>query len=142
MKVSKPNQSNSICQSITWLLINLARIDGTVGAKEESYIINIGEANGIRKESIKPLFSRSHDVIVPDDLTHDQRFNYIFSLVQLMKIDERLYKEEIRYCSRVASKLGYDEAVMFDLMLHVRSAMEANQLEDLKKLTAKYLSKS
>ncbi len=124
------------------LLINLARIDGTVGAKEENYIINIGEANGIKKESITPLLSRDHDVIVPDDLTDDQRFNYIFSLVQLMKIDERLYKEEIRYCSRVASKLGYDEAVMFDLMLHVRSAMEANQLEDLKKLTAKYLSKS
>jgi hypothetical protein len=124
------------------LLINLARIDGGVGAKEESYIYNIGNANGIKPEFIKPLFSKDHDVIVPNNLSDDQRFNYIFSLVQLMKIDERLYKEEIRFCSKVASKLGYDEAVMFDLMLHVQSTMPANQLEDLKKLTAKYLSKS
>jgi hypothetical protein len=124
------------------LLVNLARIDGGVGVKEESYIYNIGAANGIKPEVIKPLFIQSHDIIVANDLTDDQKFNYIFSLVQLMKIDERLYQEEIRYCSKVASKLGYDEAVMFDLMLHVQSTMPANQLEDLKKLTAKYLSKS
>ena len=58
-----------------------------------------------------------------------------------MKIDERLYQDEIRYCSKVAAKLGYDEAVMFDLMLHVRAVMEDNELDALKKLTEKYLSK-
>jgi hypothetical protein len=58
-----------------------------------------------------------------------------------MKIDERLYKDEIRYCSKVAARLGYDEAVMFELMLHVRSVMEDNELEALKTLTEKYLSK-
>jgi hypothetical protein len=58
-----------------------------------------------------------------------------------MKIDERLYKDEIQYCSRVASKLGYDENVMFELMLHVRSAMESSEMQILKELTAKYLSK-
>jgi hypothetical protein len=79
-------------------------------------------------------------MIVPNDLTNDQKFNYLFSLVQLMKIDERLYKDEIRFCSRVAARLGYDQTVIFDLMLHVKSAMGPNEKEDLKKLTAKYLS--
>jgi hypothetical protein len=121
------------------LLINLARIDGGVAQKEEKYIYNIGAANGLSPETIKPLFNSSHNVIVPTDLTNDEKFDYIFSLVQLMKIDERLYKDEIRYCSKVASKLGYNQAVMFDLMLHVREAMQANELDELKKLTAKYL---
>ena len=121
------------------LLINLARIDGAVGEREENYILNIGSANGIPAESIRPLFNTAHDVIVPADLTNDQKFNYLFSLVQLMKIDERLYKDEIRYCSRVAARLGYDEAVMFDLMLHVKSVMGTNEKEDLKKLVSKYL---
>jgi hypothetical protein len=121
------------------LLINLARVDGTVGEKEEKYIYNIGAANGLPAETIRPLFSESHEVIVPTNLTNDKKFDYIFSLVQLMKIDERLYKEEIRYCSRVASKLGYNEAVMFDLMLHVHSVMQENELEELRKLTTKYL---
>ncbi|HMJ71019.1 MAG TPA: hypothetical protein VK508_19095 [Cyclobacteriaceae bacterium] len=124
------------------LLINLARIDGAVGEKEEKYIYNIGSANGLTAESIRPLFTTDHDVIVPDDLTIDEKFNYLFSLVQLMKIDERLYQDEIRYCSKVAARLGYNEAVMFDLMLHVKSVMGPNEKEDLKKLTAKYLGRS
>jgi hypothetical protein len=122
------------------LLINLARIDGAVADREQQYIINIGTANGVSEDAIRPLFNSNHEIIVPTDLTDDQKFNYIFSLVQLMKIDERLYKEEIRYCSQVASKLGYDQGVMFELMLHVRAAMGGDELEGLKKLTAKYLS--
>lgn len=124
------------------LLINLARIDGGVADREEKYIYNIGSANGLSEEAIRNLFSTNHEIIVPTDLNADQKFNYILSLVQLMKIDERLYKEEILYCSKVAARLGYNQDVMFDLMLHVRSAMRANELEELKKLTAKYLSRS
>lgn len=120
-------------------LINLARIDGGVGEKEETYIYNIGAANGLPAADVRPLLKDSHNIIVPTDLTDNQKFDYIFSLVQLMKIDERLYKEEIRYCSKVASRLGYNEAVMFDLMLHVRSVMMENEMEELRKLTAKYL---
>lgn len=123
------------------LLITLARIDGSVGEKEVNYILNIGSANGLDADRIQPLFESSHEIIVPNDLTDDQKFNYIFSLVELMKIDERLYKDEIRFCSKVAAKLGYDEAVMFELMLHVKSAMGANEKDDLKKLTAKYLGR-
>ena len=123
------------------LLINLARIDGEVGEKERNYIFNIGLANGLAEIEVEPLFEKNHELIVPDDLNNSQKFDYIFSLVQLMKIDERLYQEEIRYCSKVAAKLGYDEAVMFELMLHVRAIMEANEVGALKKLTEKYLSK-
>lgn len=123
------------------LLVNLARIDGDVAEKERKYISTIGLANNVPSDEILPLFEKNHDVVVPSDLSAEQRFSYIFSLVQLMKIDERLYKDEIQYCSKVASKLGYDENVMFELMLHVRSAMETGELQILKNLTEKYLNK-
>jgi uncharacterized tellurite resistance protein B-like protein len=122
------------------LLINLARIDGEVADKEKKYITNIGLANGIPSEDIAPLFTTDHEIIIPSTLTADERFQYIFCLVQLMKIDERLYQEEIRYCSKIAANLGYDQSVTFELMVHVRSVMEANELESLKKLTTKYLN--
>jgi uncharacterized tellurite resistance protein B-like protein len=121
------------------LLINLARIDGTVAERERNYIVNIGRANGIYPDQVEPLFEQRHELIVPTDLNDDQKFNYIFSLVQLMKIDERMYKEEILFCSKIASKLGYDQEVMFDLMLHVRAVMGNHEMEDLKRLTAKFL---
>lgn len=122
------------------LLINLARIDGDVADRERAYIRNIGIANNLSTEKIEPMFDQRHELIVPDDLTVEQKFNYIFSLVQLMKIDERMYKEEIMFCSKIASKLGYSEQVMFDLMLHVRgAAMADDEMTALKRLTEKYL---
>lgn len=123
------------------LLVNLARIDGDVAEKERKYISNIGLANNVSSEDILPLFEKNHELVVPANLNAEQRFSYIFSLVQLMKIDERLYKDEIKYCSQVASKLGYEEDVMFELMLHVRSAMETGEMQILRKLTEKYLNK-
>lgn len=123
------------------LLVNLARIDGDVAESEKKYVSNIGLANNVALEDILLLLEKDHEVVVPANLNSEERFSYIFSLVQLMKIDERLYKDEIKYCSRIASKLGYDENVMFELMLHVRSAMESGEMEVLKKLTEKYLNK-
>lgn len=124
------------------LLINLARIDGEVAEKEIQYISNIGKANGIPADKIEPLFERRHELVVPGNLSDDQKFEYIFSLVQLMKIDERLYKEEIMFCSKIAANLGYDQEVMFEMMLHVRAAaMESDEMLSLKELTQKYLNR-
>jgi hypothetical protein len=124
------------------LLINLAQIDGTVADREKNYIINIGRANGIYPDQITPLFNQRHALIVPEDLLANEKFQYIFSLVQLMKIDERMYKEEIVFCSNIAAKLGYDKQVMFELLLNVKAGeMSDNELESLKKITEKHLKK-
>lgn len=122
------------------LLVNLARIDGEVAERERKYISTIGLANGVTADDMRALFEKNHELLLPESLRAEERFNYIFSLVQLMKIDERLYKDEIKYCAQVAARLGYNENVMFELMLHVRSAMESGEMQILKKLTEKYLT--
>jgi hypothetical protein len=124
------------------LLISLAQIDGKVAIRERNYIINIGRANGFYPDEIEPLFDQRHDLIVPKDLTDTDKFKYVFSMVQLMKIDERMYKEEIMFCSTIASSLGYQKQVMFDLMLHVKGTeMAEHEIKELKGLTEKYLIK-
>ena len=123
------------------LLINLAQADGKVAEREKNYIINIGRANGIYPDQIQPLFQKQHEVIVPENLDPDQKFDCICSLVQLMKIDERMYQEEIRFCSAIAVKLGYDQEVLFELMLHVKDEMTDAQKADLKKITSTFLKK-
>ncbi len=123
------------------LLVNLARIDGDMAEREKLYITNIGKANGFPESSVATLFYQSHEVIIPDNLTDDQRFSYIFSLVQLMKIDERLYQEEIKFCSQIASRLGYGQEVMFEMMLKVKAIVDENERKALQELTQKYLKK-
>ena len=124
------------------LLISLAQIDGTVAPRERNYIINIGRANNFYPDQIVPLFDQRHNLIIPEDLPDDQKFQYLFSLVQLMKIDERMYREEIMFCSKIAATLGYDQQVMFELLLHVKSVtMTEEEMAELKKLVQKYLKR-
>lgn len=123
------------------LLVNLARMDGELAIIERNYITNIGKAHGFPESSVETLFYSSHEVIIPANLTPDQKFNYIFNLVQLMKIDERLYEEEIKFCANVASRLGYQPQVMFELLLRIKSdAMSEEEKAALKKLTSQFLT--
>ncbi len=122
------------------LLINLARVDGEVAERERAYIVTIGQANGVPVQEITPLFDQEHPVLVPQALTAEERFNYIFSLVQLMKIDDRLYHDEVKYCAHVAAKLGYNEMAVFELMLNVKSKMEAGEKQNVQELVKQYLN--
>jgi len=121
------------------LLVNLALIDDEVADREKKYITNIGLANGLTEQDVVYLFGQNHEVIIPQGLTKDQKFDYLFSLVQLMKIDERLYKDEIKYCSQVAAKLGYKQEVMFELMLKVSVTMKKAEIESLRQLVSTLL---
>lgn len=122
------------------LLINLAKVDGQVADKEKNYLISIGRANGIYPDELYPLFTQVHEVVVPENLSDDQKFDLMLTLIQLMKLDERMYREEIAFCGQVAAKLGYNKHVMFDLLEQVRSTgMEVNERESLKKITQNFL---
>ena len=122
------------------LLINLARIDGDIDPKELEHIKNIALASGISKAELDLLVSQSHNVLIPQNLTDEQRFECIFNLVQLMKIDERLFENEMKYCSQIAYKLGYNQSVMFELMLNVKTVtMEKSEIDNLRRSTIKHL---
>lgn len=123
------------------LLVNLARADGEMSTEERAFIINIGKAHGFPESSVETLFYSSHETFIADKLTDDQRFNYLFNLVQLMKLDERLYEDEIKFCAATAAKLGYQPEVMFEMLLKVKATnLEADELQALKELTKKYLN--
>ncbi len=122
------------------LLVNLALADGDMTSQERNYIINIGKAHGFPESSVETLFYSSHDAIIAKELSPDQKFNYIFNLFQLMKLDERLYEDEIKFCANTAAKLGYKPEVMFDLLLKVTSSeMSSTEKEALRQAASKYL---
>jgi len=124
------------------LLISLAQIDGKVAERERDFITSIGKSNDIAADQIDTLLEQRHVLVVPTDLTDDQKFEYLFSLVKLMKIDERMYKEEMLFCSKIAENLGYENQVMFELLLRVKvGVMEKDEIINLKEVTQKHLKK-
>lgn len=124
------------------LLVQLARIDGVVVQDEIDLIKQIGKANGLSSDEISASFEDPTLIEGLDVLNDDEKYEYIYSIVQLMKIDGRLYKEELRFCAKMASKLGYDEDVLLELMLKIYSDPEISaEKEALKSTIQKYLKK-
>jgi len=122
------------------LLVQLAKVDGIVVQDEIDLIKQIGAANGMSSTDISACFEDPSLIEDLDVLTDDDKYEYIYNIVQLMKIDGRLYKEEIRFCARLASKLGYDEDVLLELMLKIYSDPDISaDKETLKSTIQQYL---
>ena len=75
-------------------------------------ITEIATNFGMTQEEISACFEDPEDIGDLSGLPNDEKYEHIYNMVQLMKIDGRLYKEEIQYCAKMATKLGYDEEVL------------------------------
>jgi hypothetical protein len=56
-----------------------------------------------------------------------------------MKIDEKIYQAEIKYCSKIAAHLGYTQDVLFDLMLIAKSTLDEAEIKALQEIAKKHL---
>ena len=103
------------------ILVQLARVDGVVVQEEIDLINQVGKANNLSDEEITRCFDDPSDVGTLHHLSDDEKYDFIYGIVQLMKIDGRLYQDEIKFCAKMASKLGYEEDVLLELMLKIYS---------------------
>ena len=98
-------------------LIQLSIIDRDFGEPERTYVYTIGKANRVPEKEIDELVN---DVLATKEntdvnyagLLSEERFDYLYDVIQLMKIDGEVFLTEIRYCEEVAEKLGYDKKVV------------------------------
>ena len=93
-------------------LIQLAKIDGEFAGEEKALIMMIGKANGISEEEIMNLVDNPEPLPPLSTMSEDDRFEYLYNIVQLMKIDSQVYLSEIKYCEELAEKLGFKKAVI------------------------------
>lgn len=124
------------------MLVQLARVDGVVVKEEIDLIKQIGKANGMSSEEISESFEDPSVIDDMDSLTDDLRYDYMYNVVQLMKVDGRIYKEEIKFCAKIASRLGYHEDVLREMMLKIYSDPHiTTDKETLKSTIQQYLRK-
>jgi len=122
------------------MLINLAASDGMVAEKESRHIQSIGQAAGVSKEDIDEKMKNPEPVGDLSHLTEDQRFEYLFNIIQLMKIDGQVFKSEIVFCEDMAVKLGYKKKVVGELSTRIYSDPSITASRDeLRSKAKKYL---
>ncbi|MEM9896455.1 MAG: TerB family tellurite resistance protein [Bacteroidota bacterium] len=98
-------------------LVQLSIIDRDFGEPEKTYVYTIGKANRLTKEEIDALVAdvltqkESYEINYEGLLT-EERFDYLYDIIQCMKIDGEVYLTEIKYCEQMAERLGYDKKVV------------------------------
>ena len=122
------------------VLINLAASDNSVAEKESKLIFLIGKANGIQKEEIEKMMQNPRPIGNIDTLTPEEKFEHLYYLIQLMKMDGQVFRSEIIFCEKIAQRLGFKKGVVGELSQHIYSDPTITADRDmLKKKADKYL---
>ncbi len=121
------------------VLIGLANIDGDFDGEEKTQIYMLAKANGLDKAEVDQLIESPEPLPSLSTMTSDEKFDFLYNIVQLMKIDHQVYLSEIKYCEDLAEKLGFKRKVISALASRVYSdpSITAN-IDSLKKAVKKY----
>ena len=103
------------------LLVHLSKVDNHIAQPETKMIHHLGEQNGLSYDEVENLIDNPGELPKVNDLDPDTKFDYLFSIVQLMKVDGKVYQSEIDFCEKVAMRLGYKPGVVADLSAYVYS---------------------
>jgi len=108
------------------LLIQLSLIDNNLSPKEQRMIYALGKANKIPESEIEEVFDyhlrhARHEMPSITNISDEDKFEYLFNIVQLMKVDAQVYLSEIRFCQELAEKLGFKKKVIKELSASIFS---------------------
>jgi len=103
------------------ILIQLATVDGFLATKERKLIEHIAKVNNVDEQEIKELLNKPEPISEMELLSDDERFEYLYMVIQLMKIDGQVFKSEIVFCEEIAEKLGYKKKVVAELSKNIYS---------------------
>jgi uncharacterized membrane protein YebE (DUF533 family) len=120
-------------------LIQLANADGEFSGEEKQLIYMIGKANRVPEEEIDELVNSPHEMPPVSTMSDEDKFDYLYNVVQLMKIDSQVFLSEIKYCEELAERLGFKKKVIGALSKQIYSdpSITAN-IDSLKRAVKKY----
>jgi uncharacterized tellurite resistance protein B-like protein len=121
-------------------MIQLAISDKKLVESEEKLIYNLGKLHGVSEAEIKKLIKKPESIGPIEALSDDEKFQYLYMVIQMMKVDRQIFKSEIEFCKNLADKLGFKKAVVGELSSKIYSdpSITANR-DDLKRTAFKYL---
>lgn len=121
-------------------LAQLANSDGEIDERELRLIHRIGEAHGMPLDEIDEIISKPGQLGDLKALDEDDKFEFLYSIIQLMKIDDEIYNEEVLFCQQIAMKLGYGLGAVMEMYPHVhKNVVIREEKLRLKKKVSEFL---
>ena len=124
------------------IFVHLSKADKVVADEERRLIEAVGRRNGMSKEEIEDIIENPNEIGDLKNLPTEEKFDYLFTVIQLMKIDKKVHQSEIQFCERIAMKLGYKPGVVADLSQYIYSdPTMTSSPQHLRKIADKQLLK-
>ena len=118
------------------VLINLAASDRNIAERESKLIHLIGKANGISKDDVDKILNAPQPIGDINSLTADEKFEHLYHLIQLMKMDGQVFRSEVVFCEQIAERLGFKKGVVAEISQHVYSDPSITADRDMVKTKA------
>jgi hypothetical protein len=104
----------------------LSLVDNNLDPKEQKMIYALAKANKIPESEIEEVFNyhlkhAKHEMPSITNISDEDKFDYLFNIVQLMKVDAQVYLSEIKFCQELAEKLGFKKNVIKELSAKIFS---------------------
>ena len=112
-------------------LVHLAESDGQISEEEQKMIIRIGKENGFNPDQVEELIKDPKPLGAMNDLPREAKLELIIDVIRLMRIDNKVHQQEIKFCESIAVKLGYRADVVKDLSIYISTSVDINSDKSL-----------
>lgn len=112
------------------ILIQLAEADKQFSSTEKDLIFDIAKRRNFPVEGVRELMRNPEPIESFGALSSNQKFEYLYSCVSLMLVDQKVSDSEVIFCINIAIKLGFKKNVVTFL----KDEMDKMTMEQLRKL--------
>ena len=118
------------------VLIHLAMIDGKITPEEKAVLEGIASNHGVPQNELEEMIRYPKPIESLGALSNDLKFEYLFSIVHLMNVDDEVDNREIHFCQNLALRLGYYKEVVDELWTELLEdkSLQKNKAELKKKI--------
>ena len=108
------------------VLIRLSMVDNDFDETEKNYIYSIGKVHNISEREVNEMIKEVSNDKNPEPihyqaLSAEERFAFLYDAIQVMKIDRVIHMSEIKFCERIAERIGYQTQVIKSLSSKIYS---------------------
>ena len=112
-------------------LVHLAESDGQISEEEQKMIVRIGKENGFNPDQVEEFIKDPKPLGAMNDLPREAKLELIIDVIRLMRIDNKVHQQEIKFCESIAVKLGYRADVVKDLSIYISTSVDINSDKSL-----------
>ncbi len=94
------------------ILIQLAEADKHFAKIEREMIFKIARERKFPEETVTELIRNPEPIDSLGALSLDQKFEYLWSAIELVFADHNVFESELIFCKNIAIKLGFKKGVI------------------------------